>query len=388
MSWESLDAEIRDWRARQLWRDLRVVESRAAGALRLEGGDCISFASNDYLGLASSSWLQEQLAQAVSQHGAGAAASRLICGHHRAHARLEEKLADFKQTEAALSFISGHATATGVIPALVGQGDTVIVDRLAHACLLDGVRLSGATLRVFAHQDLDRLEFALSKARGRVLIVTESVFSMDGDLAPLKQIVELKNRYGAWLLLDEAHAVGVLGPQGRGLAAACGLADQVELHMGTLGKAFGLSGGYLASSRRVVDWLINRARSLVFSTAPVPALAEAAGRVVDFMLTEPAEELRSRLAEHMKLLGRLSQTAMASAILPWMVGDEGQAVALSQSLIRQGWWVPAVRYPTVGKGKARLRISLNAAHRACDLEGLVAAMHSLATNRPDLGPPD
>ena len=378
MSWNELPRQASEWRAKGLWRELREVKGRSGVVLTAtDRRGVVSFASNDYLGLAASPWLAQQLSQAALECGAGAGASRLICGSHQPHHELEERLALFKHSQAALSFSSGYATAMGVIPALVGRGDTVILDRLAHACLIDATRLSGASLRVFAHQDLDKLESCLRRAQGRVLIVTESVFSMDGDLAPLREIVELKNRYGAWLLLDEAHAVGVLGPEGRGLAARESLSDQVELQMGTMGKALGLSGGYVAASRQVIDWLVNRARSAVFSTAPPPALARAACAVLGVVQSSEGQRLRQRLFERMAQWSALSGIEPHSAIVPWGIGAEERAVSLAQSLQQDGLWVPAIRYPTVGRGEARLRISLSAAHEPSHLQDLWSALKRL-----------
>ena len=239
----NLQTELDDLRAQGLWRELRVLDEAEGPLVRREGRALVNFSSNDYLGLCCSAELKTALQDTLQRHGSGSGASRLVCGTHRAHAQLEEALAAFKRTEAALAFSSGFSVALGVIPALVGAGDTIILDKLSHACLVDAARLSGATIRVFPHNHLEKLARLLATAQGRVLIVTESVFSMDGDTAPLREIIELKEKHGAWLLLDEAHAVGVLGPQGRGLAAQLGLEDRVDLHMGTLSKALGLSGG-------------------------------------------------------------------------------------------------------------------------------------------------
>jgi 7-keto-8-aminopelargonate synthetase-like enzyme len=233
-----------------------------------------------------------------------------------------------------------------VIPALVGPGDTVILDKLSHACLVDAAKLSGATLRVFPHNHLEKLERLLATAKGRVLVVTESVFSMDGDRAVLREMVELKERYGAWLLVDEAHAFGVVGPGGRGLVAELGLEGRVELQMGTLSKAVGLSGGYVAGRREVMDWLINRARSFIYSTAVPPFLAHAALVAVELMLGEEGERRRVRLRENVALFRRLmglEEAIFSSAIVPVIVGGERAAVAMSERLRGAGSWIPASR---------------------------------------------
>ena len=243
-SWD-IAARLDELRAQGLWRELRPLDEVSGVIVRSGGHEWVNFSSNDYLGLAGSEMLREALVEGVDRYGGGSGASRLVCGTHRVHADLEESLAAFKQTEAALCFSSGFAVALGTLPALVGSGDTLILDKLCHASLVDAARLSGATIRVFPHNHLDKLSRLLETATGRVLIVTESIFSMDGDAAALREIVELKEKHGAWLLLDEAHAVGVLGPQGRGLAAALGLENRIELHMGTLSKALsaGMSAG-------------------------------------------------------------------------------------------------------------------------------------------------
>jgi 8-amino-7-oxononanoate synthase len=361
MSW-NLQEQAADWQARGLWRHLRELQSAQGPVVRLDGREVLNFSSNDYLGLADAPALREALLEGVQRHGAGAGASRLVCGTHSAHLALERQIADFKGAQAALVFGSGFATALGVIPALVGSGDTVILDKLCHASLVDAARLSGATLRVFPHNHLGRLEKLLQGAQGRVLIVTESIFSMDGDRCPLADIVALKKRHAAWLLLDEAHAVGVIGPQGRGLAAELGLETEVELQMGTLSKALGLSGGYVAARQEVIGWLVNRARSFVYSTAMPPALAHAAGRALELAVGTEGDARRARLMANLRLLGAgdLSQ----SAILPWIIGEETAAVAASDSLLADGFLIPAIRYPTVARGTARLRITCTASHTA------------------------
>ena len=367
----NLTTELDALRDQGLWRSLRVVEPVAGVLVRRDGRELVNFSSNDYLGLAGSDLIKEALADGVARFGSGAGASRLVCGTFAPHARLEEALADFKGTEAALSFSSGFAVALGTIPALVGSGDTVILDKLSHACLVDAARLSGATIRVFPHNNLEKLARLLSTAQGRVLIVTESIFSMDGDAAPLREIVELKEKHGAWLMLDEAHAVGVLGPQGRGLAAELGLTERIELHMGTLSKAFGLSGGYLAASRTVIDLLINRARSFIYSTAPPPHLAAAACSVIAAMAGREGDDRRDRLRAHAADF----TISAAAGIIPVILGDEREAVEASGRLLGEGFLVPAIRFPTVARGRARLRVTLSAAHTTEQVRRLLKALH-------------
>ena len=292
------DEQLRALSARSLHRKLREIGSAQGPEIHLTGRRLINFSSNDYLGLAADSRLREAAIAAIKEYGVGAGASRLISGTQSPHVRLEEALARWKGTEAALCFSSGYAAAIGTLPALVSKHDVVILDKLCHASLVDGAKLSGAIIRVFPHNHLGKLESHLDWARrerpgGRLVIVTESVFSMDGDRPPLREIIELKKRFGALLLLDEAHAVGVIGPNGRGLAAEIGLDGDVNVQMGTLSKALGVSGGYICGSRSLVDWLINRARSFVYSTAPPPALAAAALAAVEFLAADEGEARRA-----------------------------------------------------------------------------------------------
>jgi len=374
VSWD-LDTQSADLRAQGLWRDLRLLDDVKGPIVQVDSQQLINFSSNDYLGLASSTELIEAFKEGVSLYGAGSGASRLVSGTQRPHLELEEALADFKQTQAALTFSSGYAVALGTIPALMGAADTIILDKLCHACLVDAARLSGATIRIFPHNHVEKLERLLATAKGRVLIVTEAIFSMDGDACALLEIVSLKERYGAWLLLDEAHSVGVLGPQGRGLAAALELENQVELHMGTLSKSFGLSGGYLAASRQVIDLLINRARSLIYSTAPAPALAHAAVHALALLSGQEGDLRRDRLWAYLAILQ--PETPPASAILPKVIGDENEALKVSVDLKSRGFLIPAIRYPTVSRGSARLRITCTAGHSQAQIEQLKAELEAI-----------
>ncbi len=376
----NIAAQLNELRAQGLWRELRPLDEVNGVIVRSSESEWINFSSNDYLGLAGSAELRAALEEGVAKYGAGSGASRLVCGTHRMHLELEEALADFKSTEAALTFSSGFAVALGTIPALVGSGDTIILDKLCHASLVDAARLSGATMRVFPHNHLDKLERLLSTAKGRVLVVTESIFSMDGDAAPLKEITDLKNKHGAWLLVDEAHAVGVLGPNGRGLAAELGVEGQIDLHMGTLSKAFGLSGGYLASSRQVIDLLINRARSFIYTTAPPPALAHAALKALELLRGGRGEMLRNSLRKNVQqLLPVISCPEARGAILPWILGTEAAAMHASHTLRDAGFLVPCIRYPTVARGSARLRLTVSATHTAAQIDALGNTLRQIKT---------
>lgn len=372
--------QLDELRSEGLWRELRPLDAVDGVTVRAEGREWINFSSNDYLGLAHSAEMTNALAEGIAKYGGGSGASRLVCGTHRVHTALEEALAEFKGTAAALTFSSGFAVALGTIPALMGAGDTIILDKLCHASLVDASRLSGATIRVFPHNHLEKLERLLQTAQGRVLVVTESIFSMDGDAAPLREIAELKAKYGAWLLVDEAHGVGVLGPQGRGLAAELGVDQQVDLHLGTLSKAFGLSGGYLAASRQVVDLLINRARSFIYSTAPPVHLIHAMGVILELVRGARGDALREQLrrrAQQTQIL--LAEAGIASphcpaAILPVILGEASHAVEISTRLREAGFLIPCIRYPTVARGSARLRITLSAQHSTAQIKAFAAAL--------------
>ena len=383
-SMDSIEAYLRDGLTQLdqqgLRRSLRILGGTEGAKIADAEREWINFSSNDYLGLAFHPAVADAMAEGARRWGAGSTASRLICGTTAEHASLEEELAAAKGTEASLVFSTGVAAATGTIPALVGRGDVVILDKLAHACLIDGAHASGAKLRVFPHNDLEKLESHLLWARrthadGRILIVTESVFSMDGDLAPLHGIIGLKEKHGAMLFLDEAHAVGVRGAGAQGLAGELGLNGRIEIQMGTLGKALGVSGGYIAGSRLLIDWLINRARSFIFSTAPSPAVAAACRAALRIVQSAEGDRLRTRLRDNLGILAAgLHRTTPPGAILPIILGKEETALAESARLMDNGFFVPAIRYPTVPRNTSRLRITVSAAHCADQIRGLVEAL--------------
>jgi 8-amino-7-oxononanoate synthase len=384
----SIQAELDELRTRSLLRRLREVESPAGPDMEMSGRKLVSFASNDYLGLAAEPVLREAAKAAIDQYGVGSAASRLISGTLTPHVRLEERLAQFKQTEAALVFSSGYAAALGVLSAVCGREDVIILDKLAHASLIDGARLSGANLRVFPHNHLGKLESHLRWARenfpdGRIVIVTESVFSMDGDWCPLAEIVALKKRFGALLLLDEAHAVGVIGSNGRGLADHLGLAPDVDVQMGTLSKALGCAGGYVCGPRKLIDLLINRARSFVYSTAPPPAVAAAACAAVEWLMSRAGEQRRQTLRRNLSLFAECMpqlfgpQRKIQSAIIPVIIGTSERALEAAQLLSEKGFFVPAIRYPTVPKDSARLRVTVSARHTSKQISALCQALHEV-----------
>ena len=425
---EELTRRLAALHAQGLHRELRRVDSPPGTRIRIDDRALLNFSSNDYLGLANDPILKEAATQAVEKFGAGSGASRLICGSLAPHHDLEEALAYFKGAEAALSFSTGYATAIGTICALLGKDDVIVLDKLVHACIVDAARLSGAKIRVFAHNDLDDLEKILKwtekniqhptpinreqesniQHRKRTLIVTESVFSMDGDAAPLREIVALKEKHGAWLMVDEAHATGLYGKNRRGLAEESGVSERIEIQMGTLGKAVGASGGYICGSRPLIDFLVNRARSFIFSTAPVPAAAAAATAGVHFIQSSEGERRRCVLWKRVEQCGtgilpvsdlsndpanaaksqskskigdRLEACPTLSAIIPVLIGDESKAVAASAVLREQGIFVPAIRYPTVARGKARLRVTLTATHTTEEINLLVATLNEIVNRK-------
>src|SRR5437867_2018222 len=388
---ELFEEQLEALRARSLERKLREISSAQGPEVQIAGRRLINFSSNDYLGLASDLRLREAAIGTIKEFGVGAGASRLVSGTQSPHLRLETALAKWKGTEAALCFSSGYAAALGTVPALVSKDDVILLDKLCHASLIDGAKLSGAILRIFPHNHLGKLESHLEWARRqhpgkRILILTESVFSMDGDRAPLRELVELRKRFDAILILDEAHAVGVIGPNGRGLAAAENLGDEVDVQMGTLSKALGASGGYICGSCSLIEWLINRARSFIYSTAPPPSIAAAALAAVDFLASPEGEEHRLLLLKKIRLMQQLlpgnewkkKGDDASSAIFPWIVGDEQATLDLASALQSEGFLVPAIRYPTVAKGSARLRITVTAAHQEDQVRSLCEAIKRLS----------
>lgn len=348
----------------QLLRELHPI-AHTKKNLRIvrDGCEMWNFASNDYLGLSTHPTIASAFIEGINIYGTGSAASRLVTGTFKAHTDLENILAEAKHTEASLTFNSGFATALSTIPVIVGKGDFVVLDRLAHASLIDAARHSQATLRVFPHNDLTHLGALLSKLRNkhseaRILVVTESIFSMDGDRCPLLEIVDLCYTHRAQLLLDEAHAIGIIGPTGMGLGEELGLQDRIDFQMGTLSKAIGLSGGYLATSKDWIDLIINRARPFIYTTAPPPALAHAAISAIQLIRSEEGSELRKKLFQNISIL----QPNHPSAILPIILGENETALDASERLKQTGYLIPAIRFPTVPKHTARLRITLSAKH--------------------------
>ena len=376
-----IDDESVSWTRRGLNRRLIPLGGTTPGRVERDGRSLLNFASNDYLGLASDPRVIEAACAAAAIYGWGSGASPLVSGWREPHEALAAALADFERSEAVALFPSGFAANLGTIAALVGPGDAVYLDRWNHACLIDGARLSGARLRVYPHGDPDRLEAILTRDRGRFrrpLIATDGVFSMDGDLAPLADLADLAGRFGAILLVDEAHGTGVFGLEGRGASEACGVSGRVDVKVGTLSKSLGSVGGFVAGSRRLIDWLINRARPMIYSTAMPPSAAAAAGRALEILRLEPWR--RSRLAElagtlrtALPALG-LPEVGPGGPIVPVILGEPSLAIDRAARLLDRGCLVPAIRPPTVPEGTARLRISLTAAHGPADVDRLIAAL--------------
>jgi 8-amino-7-oxononanoate synthase len=387
---EELSSRLKDVREQGLYRQLRSINSPQGPRLEIDGHSLLNFSSNDYLGLANHPALKEAALAAVKNFGAGSGASRLICGSLAPHGELEETLAAFKGAEAAVSFSSGYAAALGTICALVDNNDVIAVDKLVHACIVDAARLSGAKLRVFGHNNLNDLAKILrwadrrhsgatltpSTRRPRTLIITESIFSMDGDQAPLRELTALKQKFGAWLMVDDAHATGLYGKLRRGLPEELGVSAKIEIHMGTLGKALGAAGGYICGSRTLIDYLVNRARTFIFSTAPVPAAAAAATAGILFARSEVGEQRRNQLWSNVAVVSRHLDT-QGGAIIPILIGDEDKAMQIAGELRSQGIFIPAIRYPTVARGQARLRLTVTAAHSRADVEQLLSALRSV-----------
>jgi len=396
-----LNQRLAALREQNLFRELRRVDSPQSPRIKIGGGTFLNFSSNDYLGLANDPVLKEAGIKAVEKFGAGAGASRLVCGSLAPFHELEEILAGFKKTGAALAFSSGYATAIGTICALLGKGDIIVIDKLVHACIVDAARLSGAKLRVFAHNDLNHLEGILKwadknskeesgKRKAQILVVTESIFSMDGDSAPLREIVGLKNKHGAWLMVDEAHATGLYGKNRCGLSEEVGVGGQIEIQMGTFGKALGSSGGYICGSRAMVDFLVNHARSFIFSTAPAPAAAAAAAAAIQFVRSKSGEARRDLLWRRVRQFNSESgirNPEFQSAIVPVLIGDETKTITAASRLYEQGIFVPAIRYPTVARSAARLRVTLTAAHTPDDVTKLARALAVLKSEMPNLKSP-
>ena len=378
-----LQANLDEREVQGLLRTRRTLSSPQSPHIVVDGKSCLAFCSNDYLALANHPQLVVALQQGAQEWGAGAGAAHLVSGHFAPHQQLENQLAAFVGKPAALLFSTGYMANLGVVQALVGKGDAVFADKLNHASLNDAMLLSRAAATRYRHGDMAQLAQLLEQTKsGRKLVITDAVFSMDGDIAPLPELLALCEQYDAWLYVDDAHGFGVLGGQGRGSLAHFGIASPRIIYMATLGKAAGVSGAFVAAEHAVVDTLVNHAHSYVYTTAAPPALSVAL--LQSLQLIGQGDVLRAHLhrliAQLRRGLADLPWPLLPSetAIQPLLIGDNRHALALSEALRTRGILVAAIRPPTVPQGTARLRITLSAAHTEQDVEQLVGALHELA----------
>ncbi len=374
-------SELDEMAAAGLLRTPVVLESPIAPRVTVCGREVLCLCSNDYLSLASDASVKAAALAAVELWGVGAGASRLVCGTTRVHTRLEERIAHFKGTPSAVVTSTGWMANRVAISAIVGGGDLVLCDKLDHASILDAARGGAATMRTYAHRDVRRLERMLDNLRAsyrRCLIVTDSLFSMDGDLAPLAELVELKKRFDAQLLIDEAHATGVFGRRGRGVAELLGVEGEIDVTVGTLSKALGAMGGFVAGPAELIDTIRNTGRAYIYTTAPPAAICAAAVAALEIVEAEP-QRRQKLLTMAEDLRGRLSRAGLdtrdsAGQIVPVVIGDPVKAVRISRALLEAGFLVPAIRPPSVPRGTSRLRVSLSAGHEHADVQRFVEAL--------------
>ena len=385
---ERLERGLAELDAHGLRRSRRVTDSPCSAHMTVDGREVIGFASNDYLGLAAHPLLVAALIEGARRYGAGSGGSHLLGGHSRAHAQLEDELAEFaggfSDAPRALYFSTGYMANLATLTALAGRGTTLFSDALNHASLIDGARLSRADVQIYPHADTDALSAMLVASDAATkMIVTDTVFSMDGDVAPLARLVELAEQHGAWLVVDDAHGFGVLGPQGRGALAQAGLRSPNLVSIGTLGKAAGVSGAFVAAHETVIEWLVQRARPYIFTTASVPAAAHAVSASLRIIAGDEGDARRA----HLRTLIRRTRAMLKAtpwlpvdsetAVQPLIIGANEATLDIAAALDRAGLWVPAIRPPTVPEGTSRLRISLSAAHSQGDLDRLEAALSVL-----------
>lgn len=383
---------LHDLEHRALRRSLRTVESAQGGEVLLDGRRVLLLCGNNYLGLASHPRIVEATSRALARYGLGSGASRLISGTMSLHRLLEEKLASFKGTEAALLFSSGYMANLGLLGSLAGPGDVILSDQLNHASIIDGCRLSRAAVRVYPHRDTAAAERLLREAGGgrRRFLVTETLFSMDGDLAPLPELAALAERYDAALIVDEAHATGTLGPGGRGAVEHFGVQGRVPVIMGTMSKALGAFGAFAAGDRALIDYLVNVSRPFIFTTAPPPALAAGALAALELVQEDPGLVLRLQENQHffragLKSLG-FDTGASESHIIPVIIGEERKTMAFCERLLEEyAVFAQGIRPPTVPPGTSRLRITLTSTHRRDQLERALAAMERVGRDLEVIG---
>jgi 8-amino-7-oxononanoate synthase len=383
-----LEQQLAQLDAQSLRRRRRVTESPCAPRVQVDGRSMLAFCSNDYLGLAAHPRIVNALLEGASLYGAGSGASHLISGHSRAHAELEERLAEFVAPQIAdaraLYFCTGYMANIAILSALSGSGADLFSESLNHASLIDGARLSRAHVQVYPHGDLDQLASLLAASTAaNKMVVTDSVFSMDGDLAALPQLLALCEQHDAWLVVDDAHGFGVLGEHGRGVLEHYALSSPNLVYMGTLGKAAGVAGAFVAAHKSVIEWLVQRARPYIYTTAAPPAIAHALLTSLDIIEGSEGNERRAHLqtliAQWRGALQPKRWQALASdtAIQPVIIGANDEAMKIAAALYEQGLWVPAIRPPTVAVNTARLRVTLSAAHTAAEVTQLVEALQQL-----------
>ncbi|GJG99233.1 8-amino-7-oxononanoate synthase [Paraburkholderia terrae] len=386
---ETLEQGLQDIDARGLRRRRRTVDSPCSAHMTVDGRNIIGFASNDYLGLAAHPLLVAAIAEGARRYGAGSGGSHLLGGHSRAHAQLEDDLAEFAggfvDNPRALYFSTGYMANLATLTALAGRGTTLFSDSLNHASLIDGARLSRADIQIYPHADAEALSAMLEASDAAVkLIVTDTVFSMDGDIASLARLLELAEKHGAWLVVDDAHGFGVLGPQGRGAIAEAALRSPHLISIGTLGKAAGVSGAFVVAHETVIEWLVQRARPYIFTTASVPSAAHAVSASLRIIGGDEGEHrrthLRALIARTRDMMKRTPWLPVDShtAVQPLIIGANDATLDIAASLDRANLWVPAIRPPTVPEGTSRLRISLSAAHSHNDLDLLESALMKTA----------
>lgn len=370
---EPLRKELDELEERGLRRVLRLLEGEQKEKITIDGKDALNFCSNNYLGLANDERLKSAAKEALDKYGLGSGASRLVVGNMSLHKRLEEKIAAFKGCEAALLFNSGYAANLGAISALCGKDDIVFSDKLNHASIVDGILLSRAEFKRYPHKDMDALEDMLKNSNGfrRKVIITDTIFSMDGDIAPLPKIVELAEKYGAWIYVDEAHATGVLGKKGKGAVEHFGLDGKVQIQMGTLSKAVGSFGAFICGSKTLIDYLINKSRGFIYTTSLPPSICAAS--IVALEIIERESELRKKLWENVAFLKEglkelgFDTLESQTPIIPILTKEPKITMEFSKRCYEYGIFVQGIRPPTVPEGKARLRITVMATHKRCDL---------------------
>ena len=388
---EGLQQKLHELDTQHLIRQRRIVSTPHAPSMTVDGRPMVAFCSNDYLGLAADPRVIEALQQGAAIYGAGSGASHLISGHSAAHAALEDKLAEFLSPFVpggrALYFSTGYMANLALISALAGKDAEIFSEALNHASLIDGARLARAKLSVYPHRDLQALDDQLTQSRAKdKLVITDAVFSMDGDIAPLTELLALCERHGAWLLVDDAHGFGVLGDQGRGVLEHLALSSPQLIYMGTLGKAAGVAGAFVAAHETVIEWLVQRARGYIYTTASPPAVAHALLTSIDIIRSDEGRQRRTHLKH---LIARLRERLMLkrwqllpseTAIQPVIIADNAATIATGQALMAQGFWVGAIRPPTVPAGTARLRITLSAAHSETQVDQLATTLLSIEMN--------